>query len=287
MPNNLPPLAVTGATGALGGMVARLLGDAGIPVRLLARHTARIPQQTETATFAVSYADKEHAERALRGTQTLFMVSAAENPYRAQDQRTFVDAAVDAGVKHIVYTSFMGAAENDVFTLGRDHWDTEQYIKERGLAYTFLRDAFYQDILPTFVGRDGVIRGPAADGKFAPVARADVARSAERILTDPDPHTNRTYTLTGPEALTMAEVAEILSRVTGENISYHAESLDEAVESRLAAGATQWQAVAWATSYAAIATGEQARVSDDVAELTGAPPMAFEDNLRGEGKSSP
>lgn len=287
MPNNLPPLAVTGATGALGGMVARLLGDAGIPVRLLARHTARIPQQPDTPTFAVSYADREHAERALRGTQTLFMVSAAENPYRAQDQRTFVDAAVDAGVKHIVYTSFMGAAENDIFTLGRDHWDTEQYIKERGLAYTFLRDAFYQDILPSFVGRDGVIRGPAADGRFAPVARADVARSAVRILTDPVPHANRTYTLTGPQALTMAEVAEILSRVTGEDISYHAESLDEAVESRLAAGATQWQAVAWATSYAAIASGEQAQVSDDVAELTGAAPVSFEDYLRSEGQGSP
>jgi len=287
MPNDLPPLAVTGATGALGGMVARLLADQGIPLRLLARHTARIPQQPDTATFAVSYADKEHAERALRGTQTLFMVSAAENPYRAQDQRTFVDAAVNAGVKHIVYTSFMGAAENDVFTLGRDHWDTEQYIKERGLAYTFLRDAFYQDILPSFVARDGVIRGPAADGKFAPVARADVARSAARILADPVPHTHRTYTLTGPQALTMGDVAHILSRVTGENISYHAESLDEAVESRLAAGATQWQAVAWATSYAAIATGELSEVSDDVAVLTGVAPLSFEDNLRSEAKSSP
>ncbi|MEB7504156.1 SDR family oxidoreductase [Arthrobacter koreensis] len=287
MPNDLPPLAVTGATGALGGMVAQLLADQGIPLRLLARHTARVPQQPDTPTFAVSYADREHAERALRGTQTLFMVSAAENPYRAQDQRTFVDAAVEAGVTHIVYTSFMGAAENDVFTLGRDHWDTEQYIKERGLSYTFLRDAFYQDILPTFVGRDGVIRGPAADGKFAPVARTDVARSAARILADPAPHTNRTYTLTGPQALSMAEVAEILSRVTGENITYHAESLDEAVESRLAAGATQWQAVAWATSYAAIATGEQATVSDDVAELTGAAPLGFEEYLRSEGESSP
>lgn len=286
MPNNLPPLAVTGATGALGGMVAQLLAEQGIPLRLLARHTARVPQQPDTPTFAVSYADKEHAERALRGTQTLFMVSAAENPYRAQDQRTFVDAAVDAGVRHIVYTSFMGASENDVFTLGRDHWDTEQYIRERGLEFTFLRDAFYQDILPSFVGRDGVIRGPAGDGRFAPVARTDVARAAARILADPVPHARRTYTLTGPQTLSMSEVAEILSRVTGQHITYYAESLDEAVESRLAAGASQWQALAWATSYAAIATGEMDRVSDDVAELTGTAPVSLEDYLRSEGKSS-
>ncbi|MBF4994932.1 SDR family oxidoreductase [Arthrobacter gandavensis] len=287
MPNNLPPLAITGATGALGGLVAQLLAEQGVPLRLLARHTARVPQQPETPTFAVSYADREHAERALRGTQTLFMVSAAENPYRAQDQRTFVDAAVDAGLRHIVYTSFMGASKNDVFTLGRDHWDTEQYIRERGLEFTFLRDAFYQDILPSFVGRDGVIRGPAGDGRFAPVARTDVARAAARILADPVPHARRTYTLTGPQALSMAEVAEILSRVTGEHITYYAETLDEAVESRLAAGASQWQALAWATSYAAIAAGEMDRVSDDVADLTGAAPESLEDYLRSEGKSLP
>ncbi|KPN18884.1 SDR family oxidoreductase [Arthrobacter sp. Edens01] len=282
MPNNLPPLAVTGATGALGSMVARLLTDAGVPVRLLARHTAKIPQLPDTATFAVSYADKEHAARALQGTTTLFMVSAAENPYRAQDQRTFVDAAKEAGVQHIVYTSFMGAAPNDVFTFGRDHWDTEEYIKAGGFGYTFLRDSFYQDILPSFVGRDGVIRGPAGDGRFAPVARSDVARSAARILMAPQEHAGRTYTLTGPQALTMAEVAEILSRVTGQDITYHAETLKEAVESRRAAGALDWQAVGWATSYAVIATGELAQVSDDVALLTGAAPLSFEDHLRSE-----
>lgn len=283
MASDLPTLAVTGATGALGGDVARLLAEGGIPQRLLARHTAKMPPLPGTPVFATSYADFEHATRALKGVDTLFMVSAAENPYRAQDQRTFVDAAAEAGVEHIVYTSFMAAAPNDVFTLGRDHWDTEEYIKARGLRYTFLRNCFYQDILPSFAGRDGVIRGPAADGRFAPVARADVARSAARILSAPQEHADRIYTLTGPQSLTMAEVAEILSRVTGERITYHAETLSEAVESRRAAGASDWQSVAWATSYAAIATGELSKVSDDVALLTGTPPLSLEDNLRRTG----
>lgn len=283
MAQNSPTLAVTGATGALGGAVARLLTDAGIPHRLLARHAARISPPPDTPVFALSYADRDHAVRALEGVETLFMVSAAENPYRAQDQRTFVDAAVDAGVQHIVYTSFMGAGPDDVFTLGRDHWDTEQHIKARGLKHTFLRDCFYQDILPSFVGRDGVIRGPAADGRFAPVARSDVAASAFRILRDPQAHAGATYTLTGPQSITMQDVADTLTRVTGQQVTYHAESLDEAVESRRAAGASEWQAVAWATSYAAIATGELAQVSDDVAELTGTAPLSFEDHLRSRG----
>ncbi|WP_312178731.1 SDR family oxidoreductase [Arthrobacter sp.] len=283
MANDLPTLAVTGATGALGGMVARQLADAGVPQRLLVRHTAKMPPLPDTPVFATSYADKEHAARALRGVQTLFMVSAAENPHRAEDQRTFVDAAAEAGVQHIVYTSFMGAGPDDVFTLGRDHWDTEEHIKARGLQYTFLRDCFYQDILPSFVGRDGVIRGPAADGRFAPVARSDVARTAVQILRDPQAHAGATYTLTGPQSLTMAEVADVLSRVTGQQITYHAETLDEAVESRRAAGASEWQAVAWSTSYAAIATGELAQVSDDIARLTGTAPLSFEDHLRSVG----
>lgn len=273
-------IAVTGATGALGGLVARQLADSGVPLRLLARHTAKLPALPDTPVFAVSYEDSEHATRALEGVRTLFMVSAAESPDRAGIQRTFVDAAADAGVEHIVYTSFMGAGPHDVFTLGRDHWATEEHIRARGLQHTFLRDCFYQDILPSFAGRDGVIRGPAADGRFAPVARTDVARSAVQILRNPQVHAGVTYTLTGPHAITMQDVADTLTRVTGQPFSYYPESLDEAVQSRREAGASEWQAVAWATSYAAIATGELAAVSDDVAQLTGTPPLDFETYLR-------
>ncbi|MET4060974.1 NAD(P)H dehydrogenase (quinone) [Arthrobacter sp. UYP6] len=279
MAEEQPDVAVTGATGALGGAVARLLAEAGIRQRLLARHTARLPELPGTPSYAFTYSDREHAARALEGVHTLFMVSAAESPYRRRDQRTFVDAAVDAGVQHVVYTSFMGAAPDAVFTLARDHWDTEEYIKSKGMDYTFLRDCMYQDSLPSFVGRDGVLRGPAGSGRVAAVARADVARTAALILADPQPHAGAVYTLTGPQALSFEEITEVLTRVTGSRISYHNETMEEALESRRVSGVEPWQIEAWVSTYTAISAGQMSRVSTDVQELTGVAPIGLEEYL--------
>ena len=279
MAENVPALAVTGATGALGGAVARLLAEAGVRQRLLARHTARLPELPDTPVFAVSYLDGAQAVSALRGVHTLFMVSAAESPHRVEDQLTFVDAAAEAGVDHIVYTSFMGAAPDAVFSLARDHAATEEHIKDRGLSYTFLRNCLYQDVLPTFVQPDGVIRGPAGDGRFAPVARADIARAAAKILLAPGEHRDRTYTLTGPDELTMAEVAQILTSVTGRHVGYEDESYEQAMASRMQGHAARWQAEAWTSSYQAIAAGVLGPASPDIERLTGTPPLAFQDYL--------
>ena len=93
------------------------------------------------------------AKAALEGVKTLFMVSAAEAEDRLQQHCTFVDAAAAAGVQHIVYTSFFGAAADSTFTLGRDHFATEERIKASGMDFTFLRDNFYLDFLPLLAGR--------------------------------------------------------------------------------------------------------------------------------------
>ena len=167
----------------------------------------------------MSYGDRPAAVRALEGATVLFMVSGAESADRLEQHRTFVDAAVDAGVEHIVYTSFYGAAADCTFTLGRDHWATEEHIKAAGLSYTFLRDNFYLDVLPLFAGREGVLRGPAGEGRVSAVARADIARVAVAVLRDPPAHRNATYHLTGPEALTMTEVAHTITAVTGRPVT--------------------------------------------------------------------
>src|SRR3954452_24376614 len=131
------------------------------------------------------------------------MVSTAEAVDRRDQHRTFIRAAADAGVRHLVYTSFAGASPDATFTLARDHWATEQHIRLSGLEWTFLRDNLYADFLPFMVGEDGVIRGPAADGRAAVVAQDDIADSAIAVLRDPSPHAGQTYDLTGPEALTL------------------------------------------------------------------------------------
>ncbi|MGO7983393.1 NmrA family NAD(P)-binding protein, partial [Rhizobium johnstonii] len=118
------------------------------------------------------YADADAAAIALAGVETLFMVSATESDHRLDDHRSLIDQAAKAGVRHVVYTSFVGAAPDATFTLARDHWATEQFIADHGIAHTFLRDNLYADFVKHFVGEDDVIRGPAGAGRLAAVARA-------------------------------------------------------------------------------------------------------------------
>ncbi|MEU0312011.1 SDR family oxidoreductase [Nocardioides sp. NPDC006273] len=274
-----PTIAVTGATGYVGGLVARALGGSATDLRLLVRDPARAPEIPGADVFAVSYDDREAAVAALDGVQTVLMVSAAESADRLEQHLTFVDAVAAAGVEHIVYTSFFGAAPDAVFTLARDHFATEERIKASGMGYTLLRDNFYLDFLPALVGEDGVIRGPAAEGRFAPVARADVARSAVAALTAPHHHRGLTYDLTGPESLTMSEAADILAEHLGREVRYHDETVEEAYASRRRWEAPDWQYDAWVSTYTAIAAGQLDGVSSAVATLTGREPLGLRDYL--------
>ena len=277
---DLPDLAVTGATGVLGGMVARQLSDAGFSQRLLVRDPRRAPDLKDARAVAVSYGDPALSRPALEGVKVLFMVSAAEAADRLQQHYAFVDAAAEAGVQHVVYTSFFGAAPECTFTLGRDHYATEERIRASGMGFTFLRDNFYLDFLPMLAGEDGVIRGPADDGVMAAVAREDIARSAVAVLRDPAVHAGATYDLTGPEDISLAHAAEVLTRATGRTVTYHHETLDEAFASRASYGAPDWQVEAWVSTYTAIAAGELAGATSDVHGLTGQDPMGLEDLVK-------
>ena len=161
-------VAVTGSTGAVGGLVARgLADDFRTDLRLVVRDVSRAPDY-DTDVRACEYADEAAAVAALEGVDTLFMVSAAEAVDRRDQHRTFIRAAAAAGVGHIVYTSFAGAAADATFTLGRDHFDAETAIRESGMAYTFLRDNFYADLLPYFADRPGSSAVPPARAGWQP-----------------------------------------------------------------------------------------------------------------------
>lgn len=275
-----PTLAVTGSTGHLGGLIAARLADAGLAQRLIVRGApGRATHHDGVEVVTASYSDRDAAVAALRVVETLFMVSASESADRLTQHRTFIDAAVEAGVGHVVYTSFLGAAPDATFTLARDHWSTEQHLRESGMAFTVLRDSLYLDFLPDLAGPDGVIRGPAGEGVVGAIARADVARVAVAVLTDPAGHSGRTYDLTGREALTLAEVARILTDLTGTPTIYHHETLEEAYASRASFGAPDWQVDAWVSTYTAIAAGELAAVNDNVETLTGTAPLTLEEYL--------
>ncbi|MEH1127286.1 SDR family oxidoreductase [Micromonospora sp. CPCC 206061] len=272
-------LAITGATGRLGGRVARQLAERGVNQRLVVRDPDRAPALDGAEVVRASYDDAGAVRRALEGVETVFMVSGAEQPDRVAQHRTFVDAAAAAGVTRLVYTSFFGAAPDATFTLARDHWATEQHIRASGLAFTFLRDNLYMDFVPMMAGDDGVIRGPASNGRAAVVAQDDIADVAVAVLLAPQAHEGVTYDLTGPEALSMAEMAAALTEATGRQVTFQDESIDEAYTSRASYGAPKWQVDAWVSTYLAIASGEFLPVSDAVAKVAGHPATSLAELL--------
>ena len=275
-------IAVTGATGGLGGRVARELATRGVEQRLLVRDPARAPRLPGADVAVASYEDPEAMARALDGMSTLFLVSGHEHPDRLSLHRRAVEGARMAGVERIVYTSFMGAAPSATFPYARDHWATERAVRDAGISLTSMRNALYADVAPLFVGEDGVIRAPAGHGRVAWVARADVARLAAVLLTEPG-HEGQIYDVSGPHAIDLHETARILTRATRRAITYHAETLDEARASR--AGHPDWLIDGWIGSYLMLDTGEGSVTSHTIERLTGRGPMTLSEFLVAEPSS--
>jgi NAD(P)H dehydrogenase (quinone) len=181
---------------------------------------------------------------------------------------------VAAGVHRLVYLSWLNGSLDLVFTYGRDHFATEQHIRASGIQFTFLRMPFYVDVIPALVGADGAISGPAGDGRVGAVLRDDIAESAVATLLG-DSHVGKTYNLTGPEAFTFTQAADVMSRISGKSIRFHNETMDEAYASRAKYGAADWEVDGWVTTYASVAANELSLVSDDVRNLTGHDPVGL------------
>ncbi len=272
-------IAVTGATGELGGRVAARLASAGATQRLIVRDAARAPDIAGAeVAVAGGYDDRAGMTDALRGAETLFLVSGREAADRVAQHYAAIDAAVDAGVQRIVYTSFLGAAPDATFTLARHHHLTEEHIRGTGVQHTFLRNSMYLDFVPFFASPDGVIAGPAGDGRCAWVSRDDVADVAVAVLTIPG-HDGLTYELTGPEAHTLTWAAEQLTRVTGREVRYVDETVEQAYASRAKYDAPPFEVDGWVTSYLAVKAGELDVVTDTVERLAGHPPQALPEFL--------
>ena len=304
-------LAVTGATGQIGSRVAFRLARLGLAQRLIVRDPARAPFLPRAEiTQASSYGDAAAMRQALAGVDTLFLVSARDRfgvahisaknktapaPYdRVQQQRTAIDAAVSAGVRHIVYLSMVKAAPDSTFILAHDHFHTEQQIRAVGMPFTFLRASLYADNVPQCVSANDVMRAPAGEGRAAWVTRDDIADVAVAVLTGTG-HEGRVYDVTGPEALTMAETAERLSAAVKRTIVYQPQTPEEARATRTTSrletfeaerrrltghGLDDYEVDVFVTHFLQIAAGDLAEVSDTVPELTGHPAQSLAEYLQ-------
>ena len=262
-------IALTGVTGNLGAIVSKLCRENGIKVRNLARNKEKAEKMGFSDVFKSNYDKSEDTIKSLEGIDVLFMVSGSENPNRVQQHKDFIDAAKIAKVSHIIYLSFYNASKNSVFTLGRDHYATEEYIKESGFKYMFLRDNFYADFFVALCKEYGEIKGPAGNGKVSAVVRSDVSEVVAKILENPEKWGNQTLNMTGPEELTMDEITKIASKHLGKEIKYIDETIEEAYESRKIWKAEQWEYDSWVSTYTAIAEGEQSGISNDIEKILG------------------
>ena len=271
-------IAITGATGYLGSRVAQKLSEQGINTRLIARTPTKAPELSNSETVQASYQDFDSMKAALEAVDGVLFVSSNELSGRLEAHKTVIDACVESNVKRVVYTSFLGAGPEAVFTLSADHWGTESYLIEKGVDFTALRNSFYCEIVLEMV-ESGVIKGPAGQGKLAPVARDDVIDTAAGALIADDLPTGA-LNVTGPKALTLREIAKIYSDVTGKSARYEPETVEQAYASRAHFDVSDATKAAWVTTYEAIAVGELSAVTDVVERLSGHPPTSFDEFLR-------
>jgi len=283
-------IAVTGATGALGGrVVSRLaagLDGADARLRLVVRDASRAPSVpgAEVTAFPGGFHDPAGFTAALEGVHTLYLVSAAEAEDRLDQHLAAVRAAADAGVQRIVYTSFLNASPDAVFTLVRQHFATEQAIAATGVRHTFLRHSMYADFVPFFAVLEGdraVLAAPGGEGRTSFVSRDDLADVGAAVLLDDSGRFDaQALDVTGPEAITLGEAAGLLGEITGRPAEYRDQTVEEAWASRRPSGHPDWEVEGWVTSYLAIRDGELATVSDVVPRVTGHPALTVAEHLR-------
>lgn len=273
-------IGVTGVTGKLGGQVAKVLSQKGLKAVHIARSPERAIKYDNAEIRKASYENSEESRKALEGIKTLLMISAKENPKRVEEHHDFIDAAKMAGVEHIVYISFYNNKKDATFTLSRDHYQTEKYIKEQGLKYTFLRDNFYIDFFLDLCFEYGEIRGPAGDGLVSAVARRDAADIVVAVMLNVQEYENKVLNLTGPRDLSMKDIVKVVGEKLGKEIFYINETVEEAYESRKVWEAEQWQYDSWVSTYTAIAKGEQSGVSLNIEKILNRPATSLEDLVK-------
>jgi NAD(P)H dehydrogenase (quinone) len=267
-------MLITGASGRIARRTAELLVSEGRALRLMTRTPERIPRLACEEVVYGDFSEPASLDGAFAGISTALVVSGSAEPgKRALLHRNAFEAAARARVQHVVYLSLQGSAPESKYPFSRDHALSEQYLAATGLSFTVLRNAFYMDMFIDMFDAAGVIRGPAKQGRAAFVSREDCARVAAAVLNAPP---GGTYNVTGPQALSLADVARSLSLIVARDLRYEDESLEAGWEWRSKLGEPAWQvelALGW---HEAIAAGELERTSDTVLRFTGNNPLDIE-----------
>jgi NAD(P)H dehydrogenase (quinone) len=253
-------IVISGASGQLGELVVRDLLARGVPASnliLVSRTPAKLEEfkKLGATTRFGDFSKPESLPAAYAGGDKLLLISIGfDAGPRPEAHKRAVDAAVAAGIKHIVYTSFVAISKGDQTGLASDHFQTEEIIKKSGAAWTMLRNSIYANGLVQQAAKmvaDGKATVSDTDFRIGYVTREDCAAAAAAVLSSQG-HENKAYDITGPELIGPREIAAAASAVTGKHIELT--SPDPNAPARRGFGGSTYEVV-----------------SDDVAKLTGRP----------------
>jgi uncharacterized protein YbjT (DUF2867 family) len=223
----LKVILITGANGASGSAVIREFARNGVPVRALVRSAQKAQELNDLPTVDIVVGDMLRHQTlgtALDGVERALMISSA-GPEMLETQCRFIDAAKRAGVRHIV--KFSGK-ESSIgfdamrFRFTRMHEQIEDYLEASGVEWTHLRPSQFMQVylreVPTIIAKSALFL-PLENVKLAPIDLEDVAKVAFAVLRKSGQE-GKSYEMTGPEALTMSEIADRISRVVGRTVHY-------------------------------------------------------------------
>src|SRR6267378_1569572 len=270
-------IVVTGATGHIGSELVRLLSKKDLPVRAVTRDPQRAQSLPGVEWVKGDLRDSFSLLGLFRGADRMFLLTSNSEEMQTLQVRA-IQAAREGGVAHVVKGSALGASDHSKSPIGRAHYEAERALQESGMAWTILRPhVFMQNFLemaPT-IAREGEIRAASGEGKIPFIDARDIAAVAAITLTSAG-HEGKKYVLTGPEALGYGQIATMIGSAMGRPVEYVAESLEEARERLVRAGAPSWSIESMlALSAYQRAGGPTAVISEAVRELLGRPPRSF------------
>jgi uncharacterized protein YbjT (DUF2867 family) len=272
-------ILVTGATGLNGKELLRRLSTKGIAARALVRNPAKAEAISALPGIEIMHGDMARPETLaapLAGIDRAVLISSSD-PAMLDVQTNFIDAAKNAGVKHVVKLSGIMPELDSAFRFARMHGEAEKRLERSGMAFTHLRagefmPAYFRQV-PSIVAK-GMMFLPMEDARIASIDVGDIADVAIKVLTSPG-HEGKIYPITGPEALTMTEVAAQLAAATGKTIRYVNVAPEDAKKAQLAAGIPPYLADALGELFAERRNGKESKVWTTVKELLGRQPVSF------------
>ena len=277
-------ILVTGATGRTGRETVKALVSRGAQVRAFIRNPddGTVIQGAGVEIVVGDLEKPESVDAALQDVEKVFLLS-PEGPRMAELHGNFAKAAKRAGVAHLVRMSMLPAMPDSPLAIGRWHGEADRLVMDSGIPYTILKPAYFMQntirFAPT-IASDGTIYGALGDGKVGMIDLGDLAAVAAETLTS-EGHEEKSYVPTGPEALSMGEVAEKLSAALGQAVKYVNIPPAEDKANMTAAGMPDWLADAWDKLSLMISQGGANMVTNNVKEVTGQEPRSF-DEFAGE-----